>query len=304
MDDVRILEDLEKTLNIIHYRYQPDVHGYDVSSSYEGTATVTSRRYNHGSPSTDAVEKKLVEKLRIMSMPKSRRKAELMIKNASAHRFKNKRNFGEGWTLSQKDNAWSFVMYTLRGALDRLTRLFDPRPTVGVGASIEYPRMFKTCPASEKVPNLRGRKPSQEEIDYAERCRQEMLATRKQLRLLCTHLYELIHSLDACQRGVRYWTRFGGDVNTIQFLEYTIVYLQQVCIDIHSSCPQKIQNVKRVERKNETNLCRKLHTYWRDGDLFKKVILRLLRSRTRLPETRALYLHHVEQSNSLLRLLS
>lgn len=303
MDEPRVFHDLERTLNIMGYRYQPDLHGYEVSSSYEGTATGTSRRVSHGAPSTDALESELKKKLEIMNMPKSMRRAELMIKNASAHRFKNGRTLGESWMLSQKDVAWSFVMYTLRGALDRLARLFDPRQTIGAGACIMYPRCFEKHPVSEKVQNLRGKKPSPKELRDLEQRKESWYRSRDQLMILCPHLYEVIHSLEACQRGIKYWVNFGGNIDDILFLENTITYLRRVCIDIHASCPKKKQNIKRVELNQEKSICQKIQKYRYPGSVFDHIIVRLLRSRTRLPETRALYLAHVKYSNSLLSLL-
>lgn len=56
-----------------------------------------------------------------------------------------------------------------------------------------------------------------------------------------------------------------------------------------------------MNTRKELHICTTLDRM-RTGD-FNKVILRLLKSRTRLPETRASYLSRINETNKLLELL-
>lgn len=294
-----ILEDLEKTIRLVGYRYQPDLHGRHVNNIYKGVATVTSKRKNHGSPSIEELDKKLATKLLVMNSPKNRRKYELMIKNKASFIFR--KSLDEAWTESHKEISWAFVLYTFRGALDRLARLFDSRETIGVGAGIQYPVCFVKNPVSDRPANLRGQKPTEGQIKDLERKRKLWAESHKQLTILCTHMYEVLYSLEACERGIMYWRRFGGKINDIIFIQNVVRYLKDNCSHIIEQCPKKKQNIKHINTRKELHICTVLDRM-RSGD-FNKVILRLLKSRTRLSETRASYLSQVSETNKLLELL-
>lgn len=294
-----ILEDLEKSVRLVGYRYQPDLHGRHVNNIYKGVATMTSKRKNHGSPSIKELDKKLASKLLVMNSPKNRRKYELMIKNKASFIFR--KSLDEAWTESHKEISWAFVVYTFRGALDRLARLFDSRETIGVGAGIQYPVCFVKNPVSDRPANLRGHKPTEGQIKDLERKRKLWAESHKQLTILCTHVYEVLYSLEACERGIMYWSRFGGETDEIIFLQNTVRYLKDNCSRVSKFCPSQKKNIKHMNTRKELHICTTLDRM-SSGD-FNKVILRLLKSRTRLPETRASYLAQVSETNKLLELL-
>lgn len=294
-----ILEDLEKSIRLVGYRYQPDLHGRHVNNIYKGVATVASKRTNHGSPSIEELDKKLATKLLVMNSPKNRRKYELMVKNKASFIFR--KSLDEAWTESHKEISWAFVLYTFRGALDRLARLFDSRETFGVGAGIQYPVCFVKNPVSDRPANLRGQKPTEGQIKDLERKRKLWAESHKQLTILCTHMYEVVYSLEACERGIVYWSRFGGETDDIIFIRNTVRYLKDNCSQVNKYCPSQKKNIKHMNTRKELHICTTLDRM-RSGD-FNKVILRLLKSRTRLPETRASYLSQLSETNKLLELL-
>ena len=294
-----ILHDLEESIRLTNYRYNPDVHGSEMNSTYRGSGTVTSKRHDHGAPSIEELNRKFKNTLNIMNRPSNRRKAEYIIRSKCSLITRNQHE--DAWIECHKEIAWAFVLYTFRGALDRLTRLFDPRETIGVGAGIKYPLCFKQYPVSEGRPkNLRGAKPSKEQLENLELKRKMWIDSHKQLTTLCTHVYEVSQSLNACERGILYWRKFGGECD-VRCVEKVLFFLKGICNSVLQYCPTRKQNIKHLGGKKENNICNALNNL-KSGE-FNDVVKRLLRSRTRLSETRGAYLAQVVETNKLLKLL-
>lgn len=296
-----ILEDLEKSIQKIGYRYQPDLHGKNHNNVYRGTGTVTKTRLDHGGPELEKINESLRRQLEKFNTLKNKRRIEFLLESRVSQNIKNSHD--EGWTKEHREIAWAFLVYTFRGALDRLARLFDPRETIygGAGAYVKYPNCSRIVKIYEKPINFRGTNPSKEAIDNYKRSKKAWEETHKQLVIICTHTYEVFKSLETYEKALMYWARLGGKRQYVNYMTRTVLYIKNNIFQIVVHCPTKKRNVKRINKIRDDAICSAIEIL--KSSEFRLFVNRLLRSRTRLPETRALYLEYVHYQNSpLLRL--